>query len=188
MTDGRLTVKVYSAGELVPAFEAYDAVMTGTADLYHASEYNFVGKSKSLAFFTTVPMGMTATEFDAWIHHQGGQELWDELAATFNVKSFPAGNTGAQMGGWFNKEIKTLDDIKGLKMRMPGMGAKSFAVLEHPLFLFRGAKSSRLCSLARLTQLNSSVPGTIWLWASTRPPNSTTILVSMSQVAVSPLV
>nr|WP_321524604.1 TRAP transporter substrate-binding protein [uncultured Cohaesibacter sp.] len=124
MTDGRLTVKVYSAGELVPAFEAYDAVMTGTADLYHASEYNFVGKSKSLAFFTTVPMGMTATEFDAWIHHQGGQELWDELAAKFNVKSFPAGNTGAQMGGWFNKEINTLDDIKGLKMRIPGMGGE----------------------------------------------------------------
>ncbi|WP_316860707.1 TRAP transporter substrate-binding protein [uncultured Cohaesibacter sp.] len=124
LTDGRITVKLYSAGELVPAYEAYDAVMNGTADLYHASEYFFVGKSKALAFFTTVPMGMTAAEFNSWIYHEGGQELWDELAAKFNIKSFACGNTGAQMGGWFNKEITSVEDLKGLKMRIPGIGGE----------------------------------------------------------------
>lgn len=124
MTDGRLTVKLYAAGELVPAFEVFDAVSTGTADLYHTSDYYFQGKHTALNFFTTVPMGLTANELDAWVHHMGGQALWDELLGGFGIKPFLAGNTGAQMGGWFNKEIASVEDLKGLKIRMPGLGGE----------------------------------------------------------------
>ncbi|MBR46801.1 MAG: ABC transporter substrate-binding protein [Rhodospirillaceae bacterium] len=121
---GSLSVKVYAAGELVPPFESFDAVSQGTADLYHGAEYYWQGKSKAFNFFAAVPFGLTATEMNAWIHHAGGQELWDELGAGFNVKPFMAGNTGVQWGGWFNKEINALEDFKGLKMRMPGLGGE----------------------------------------------------------------
>ncbi len=121
---GSLSVKVYAAGELVPPFESFDAVSQGTADLYHGAEYYWQGKSKAFNFFATVPFGLTATEMNAWIYHAGGQELWDELSAGFNIKPFLAGNTGVQWGGWFNKEINTLEDFKGLKMRMPGLGGE----------------------------------------------------------------
>ncbi len=121
---GNLTVKLYAAGELVPAFESFDAVSSGAADMYHAAEYYWQGKHKAFNFFTAVPMGLTANEMDAWIHHGGGQELWDELAAGFNLKNLAAGNTGVQMGGWFNKEINSLEDYKGLKIRMPGLGGE----------------------------------------------------------------
>ncbi|PLX35975.1 MAG: ABC transporter substrate-binding protein [Hyphomicrobiales bacterium] len=124
MTDGRITVKLFAAGELVPPFESFDAVSTGTADMYHGAEYYWQGKHKGFNFFAAVPLGLTAAEMDAWVHNMGGQELWDELAAGFNIKPFIAGNTGVQMGGWFNKEINTLEDLKGLKMRMPGLGGE----------------------------------------------------------------
>ena len=124
MTDGRLTVQLYAAGELVPPFESFDAVSTGTADMYHGAEYYWQGKHPAFSFFAAVPMGLTANELDAWINFAGGQALWDELAARFNIKPFMAGNTGVQMGGWFNKEINSLEDFKGLKMRMPGIGAE----------------------------------------------------------------
>lgn len=124
MTDGALDVKVFAAGELVGAFDAFDAVATGAADMYHGAEYYWQGKSKSFNFFTSVPFGMSAMDIQAWIHHGGGQELWDELSAKFNIKAFVGGNTGNQMGGWFTKEINTLDDVTGLKMRMPGLGGE----------------------------------------------------------------
>ena len=124
MTDGQLTIKVCAAGEIVPAFESFDAVSGGTADMYHGAEYYWQGKSKGFNFFTAVPFGLTANENNAWFYHGGGQQLWDELSAKFNIKAMPAGNTGVQSGGWFRKEINTLDDLKSLKIRMPGLGGE----------------------------------------------------------------
>ena len=124
MSGGAMTVTVYSAGELVPALESFDAVANGSADIYHGAEYYWTGKSKAYPFFTAVPFGMTATEIAAWTEFGGGQELWDELAARFNIKPFAAGNTGHQLGGWYKREINSLDDIRGLKVRMPGLGGE----------------------------------------------------------------
>ena len=124
MTDGEVTVKVYAAGELVPALEAFDAVSGGAADIYHGAEYYWQGKSKAFNFFTAVPFGMTANEINAWIYHGGGQELWDDLSAQFNIKAFAACNSGLQLAGWYRKEINSVEDLKGLKIRMPGLGGE----------------------------------------------------------------
>ena len=124
MSDGRLTVKVYGAGELVPAFEAIDAVGNGTAQMGHGAPYYWKGKVPATQYFAAVPFGFTAQEQNAWFQYGGGQELADEAYAQMNCKFFPSGNTGVQMGGWFNKEINGVDDFKGLKMRMPGLGGE----------------------------------------------------------------
>ena len=124
MTDGRISVKVFGSGEIVPALEAFDAVSSETADMYHGAEYYWQGKSKAFSFFAAVPYGFTAQEMNAWIHHGGGQELWDELAADFGIKPFAACNTGVQMGGWFKQPVTKLEDMKGLKFRMPGLGGE----------------------------------------------------------------
>lgn len=129
LSDGRLTVRVYAAGELVGALGGFDAVSQGKADMYHAAEYYWQGKSPAFNFFAAVPMGMTASEMAAWIRFGGGQELWDELAAPFNVKPMMAGNTGVQMGGWFAREISSPKDFQGLRMRMPGLGGEVMARL-----------------------------------------------------------
>lgn len=123
-TDGAIRIKVYAAGELVPAFGAFDAVSQGKADVYNGAEYYWQGKSKAFNFFASVPFGMTASELAAWVYHMGGQELWDELAGGFNIKPFLLGNTGVQMGGWFRSEINSLEDFKGLRMRIPGLGGE----------------------------------------------------------------
>jgi len=124
MSDGMIDVKIYAAGELVGALECFDATSTGAADMYHGAEYYWQGKSRGFSFFTAVPMGMTAPEIMGWIDHGGGQKLWDDLSAQFNIKAMQAGNTGHQTGGWFKREIKSLEDFKGLKMRMPGLGGE----------------------------------------------------------------
>jgi len=121
-TEGRYKIRIYGGGELVPALKGLDAVQEGTADMYHSAEYYYQGKTPAFSFFAAVPFGFRPDEMDAWIHHGGGQELWDELAADFNVKPFLCGNTGSQMAGWFKKDITSVEDFKGLKMRIPGLG------------------------------------------------------------------
>jgi TRAP-type mannitol/chloroaromatic compound transport system substrate-binding protein len=122
LSDGRLTVRVYAAGELVPAFESLDAVIGGSAEMSHDASYYWQNKSKALNFFTGVPFGLTAPEITAWIRYLGGQELWDEVYAQFGVKAFLSGQTGTQAGGWFRNEVKSVADFNGMKFRTPGLG------------------------------------------------------------------
>lgn len=129
MSEGKLDIKVYGGGELVPAMEVFDAVSRGTAQMGHCAPYYWLNKSKATAFFCGVPGGLTAQEQNAWLYFGGGKKLWDELYDQFGLIAFPAGNTGCQMGGWFNKEIKTVEDINGLKMRIPGLGGEVFTKL-----------------------------------------------------------
>ncbi len=127
MSNGRLDIKVYAGGELIPPLQTFDAVSQGTVEMGHGSAYYWAGKVPEAQFFSTVPFGMTARGMNAWLYDGGGLELWREVYKPFHVIPFPLGNTGVQMGGWFNKEINSLDDIKGLKMRIPGLGGKVFA-------------------------------------------------------------
>jgi len=129
MTDGRIQVEYFAAGERVGAFDSFDEVASGNAQAYHAADYYWKGKHLGWAYYTAVPFGLTYDEINAWIRFGGGQELWDELAAEFGLKCVMAGNTGVQMGGWFNKEINSADDLKGLKMRIPGLGGDVMAKL-----------------------------------------------------------
>ena len=124
MSGGRLRVKVYGANELVPAFEVFDAVSRGTAEMGHGAAYYWKGKSGSAQFFSTVPFGMTAQEMNGWMYYGDGLKLWRELYQQFGLIPAPAGNTGVQMGGWFNKEINSVADLQGLKMRIPGLGGE----------------------------------------------------------------
>lgn len=124
MSDGRIKVKVYGGGELVPSFEVFDAVSRGTAQMGHGSAYYWKGKIEEAQFFSTVPFGLNAQEMTAWLYHGGGMELWEETYEPFGVIPAAAGNTTVQMAGWFNKEINSVSDLKGLKMRIPGLGGE----------------------------------------------------------------
>ena len=124
MSGGRLKVKVYSANELVPAFETFDAVSRGTAQMGHGAAYYWKGKSEAAQFFSAVPFGLTAQEMNGWLYTGGGMELWQKTYNKFGLVPAAAGNTGVQMAGWFNKEIKSVTDLKGLKMRIPGLGGE----------------------------------------------------------------
>ncbi|MDH3934276.1 MAG: TRAP transporter substrate-binding protein, partial [Gammaproteobacteria bacterium] len=124
MSGGRLNIKVYGANELVPPLEIFDAVTSGTAEMGHTSAYYWKGKIPEAQFFSTVPFGMTAQEMNAWLYYGGGMELWRELYAPHGLIPVPAGNSGVQMGGWFNREINTVEDLQGLKMRIPGLGGE----------------------------------------------------------------
>jgi len=124
-SNGRLRIKVYAGGELVPAREVLDAVARGTVQMGHDSAYYHRGKLPAAQFYTTVPFGQTVHEINAWMYYGGGLELWQEMyAEKFNVIPFPAGNTGVQMAGWFNREINSVEDLRGLKMRIPGVGGE----------------------------------------------------------------
>lgn len=122
MTDGALTIDLKAAGELVGAFEVFDAVSAGQADMYHGADYYWVNQHPAYAFFTCVPMGMTSLEMINWYYHDGGMELHDELNEIFGLKGYLAGNTGMQGGGWFRNEVNSPNDFNGLRFRMPGLG------------------------------------------------------------------
>jgi TRAP-type mannitol/chloroaromatic compound transport system substrate-binding protein len=122
ITDGRFQISVFAAGEIVPALQVLDAVQNGTVQAGHTGTYYYFGKDPTFAFGTAVPFGLNARQHNAWMYYGGGLELMRELYAQYNIIHFPSGNTGAQMGGWFRREIHGLDDIKGLKMRIAGLG------------------------------------------------------------------
>lgn len=150
MSDGRITFKVFSGGELVPPFAVEDAVQQGTAEIGHSTPYYAAGKNAALHFFSTVPFGMSATEHTAWLRYGGGQELWDKLYAERGLKPFYSGNSGTQSGGWFNKPIETVEDLDGLNMRIAGLGGEAMrklgvnAILLPPPEIFPAFKSGAI--------------------------------------------
>ncbi len=129
LSDGALTTEYFAAGERVGAFDVFDEVASGNSQAYIAADYYWVGKHPGFAYFTAVPFGMTTVEWNAWIKFNGGQELWDEISGEFGLKALACGATGTQAGGWFNKEINSADDLKGLKMRIPGLGGQVLSKL-----------------------------------------------------------
>ena len=160
LSDGQLTVDLKAAGELVGAFEVFDAVSAGQADMYHGVDYYFLGQHPALAFYSQVPFGMTFQEFSNWWYHDGGAELADELYSIFGLKAFPAGNTGPQSGGWFSKEINAPEDFQGLRFRMPGQGGEVLGKL--------GASVQNLPGSEVYQALSSgAIDGTEWIgpWA-----------------------
>jgi TRAP-type mannitol/chloroaromatic compound transport system substrate-binding protein len=121
---GRINIKVFPAGVLVGAFETFDAVAAGVADMYHSAEYYWEKKSPAFSFFAAVPFGFTANELFAWVQYGGGQDLWDALSGKFNIKPLLCCNTGTQMGGWFTREVPSPEAFRGLRYRMPGLGGE----------------------------------------------------------------
>ncbi|MCA0940700.1 TRAP transporter substrate-binding protein [Yangia mangrovi] len=159
-TDGELTVELKAAGELVGAFEVFDAVSAGQADMYHGVDYYFLGQHPALSFFSQVPFGMNFMEYSNWIYHDGGNELADELYSIFGLKAFAAGNTGPQSGGWFKKEINSPEDFQGLKFRMPGQGGQVLGKLGASVQNLPGAEVYQALS-------SGAIDGTEWIgpWA-----------------------
>lgn len=127
MSNGRLDIRVYGAGEIVPAFEVFDAVSSGVAEVGHGASYYWKGKIPSSVFFTAVPFGMTAQEMNGWLHYGGGMELWEEVYAPSGIVPLAGGSTGVQMAGWFNREIRSVEDLRGLRMRIPGLAGEVFS-------------------------------------------------------------
>lgn len=122
ITEGRFTINIFAAGELVPGLEVLDAVQQGTVQAGHTNSYYYRGKNEALAFDTAVPFGFNYRQQNAWLYEGGGLDLIHELLADFNIISFPGGSTGAQMGGWWKREINTAADLNGINMRIPGLG------------------------------------------------------------------
>jgi TRAP-type mannitol/chloroaromatic compound transport system substrate-binding protein len=129
MTGGRFDIRVFQGGEIVPGLQAFDAVEQGTVEVAHTCSYYYVGKDRTFGFGTSMPFGLNARQMNAWIYYGGGQELLDEFYSAYKVRAFAGGNTGAQMGGWWRKTVSTVDDLKGIKMRIAGLGGDVFAEL-----------------------------------------------------------
>ncbi len=160
MTDGQVTIDLKAAGELVGAFEVFDAVSAGQADMYHGVDYYFLGQHPALSFFSQIPFGMTYMEHSNWYYHGGGRELAEELYSIFGLKSFWAGSTGPQSGGWFAKEMNTPDDFQGLKFRMPGQGGQVLGKLGASVQNIPGSEVYQALS-------SGAIDGTEWIgpWA-----------------------
>ena len=122
LSEGAITTEYFAGGERVAPFDVFDEVASGNSQAYIAADYYWRGTHPGFAYFTAVPMGMNSAEWNAWIKFGGGQELWDKISGGYGLKALPCGSTGCQAGGWFNKEINSADDLKGLKMRIPGLG------------------------------------------------------------------
>ncbi|MCE8439289.1 TRAP transporter substrate-binding protein [Rhodovulum sulfidophilum] len=150
MSDGRLSFTVYGAGELVPAFGVEDAVQAGNAPVGHGPTYYAAGKNPALHWFTGVPFGMTSVEHMAWLRWGGGQEVWDEIYAERNLKPLYSGNSNTQSAGWFKKPIESVEDLKGLNMRIAGLGGEVFrklgvnSVLMPPAEIFQALQSGAI--------------------------------------------
>jgi TRAP-type mannitol/chloroaromatic compound transport system substrate-binding protein len=140
MSSGRFKIQVYGGGELVPPLETFDAVSQGLVEMGHSASYYWAGKLSASQFFTSVPFGMNSDQSNSWLNHGGGLKLWEEMYAPFNIIPFCCGNTGGQMGGWFRKEINSISDIKGLKIRMAGLGGKIINKLGASTILSPGAE------------------------------------------------
>ena len=161
MSDGTLEIEIKAQGELISGIPAvFDSVTSGQADMYHAADYYYVGQHPAFAFFTAVPFGMTPTELNNWYYHMGGHEMHRELGEEFGLVSFLAGNTGAQAGGWFRKEINSADDFKGLKFRMPGLGGKALGKLGASVQTIPGSEVYQALA-------SGAIDGTEWIgpWA-----------------------
>lgn len=159
-TDGQLTVELKAAGELVGAFESFDAVASGQADMYHGADYYWVNQHPAWAFFTAVPFGMTAQEIQNWYYWMGGKEKHDMIGEIFNIKPHLAGNTGAQAGGWYRQEITGPEDFNGLKFRMPGLGGQALGRLGASVQNLPGAEVYQALA-------SGAIDGTEWIgpWA-----------------------
>jgi TRAP-type mannitol/chloroaromatic compound transport system substrate-binding protein len=129
LTDGKFQVQIFAAGEIVPGFQVADAVQNRTVEMTHTAAYYNIGKDPTFALATAMPFGMNTRQQNAWMTNGGGQQLINDFLAKFNLYGIPLGNTTAQMGGWFRKEIKTVDDLKGLKFRVAGMAGQILARL-----------------------------------------------------------
>ena len=140
MSGGRLKIQVFGAGELIPALEGFDAVRTGAVEMNHANAYFWAGKTFAAQYFTAVPFGLNFQGMNAWLYDGGGLELWREVYAPFGLVPLPCGNTGIQMTGWFRKPIQSVDDLKGLKMRIPGLAGKVYASLGVDVKLLPGGE------------------------------------------------
>jgi TRAP-type mannitol/chloroaromatic compound transport system substrate-binding protein len=140
VTDGRIKIQVFAAGELVPALNTFDAVSAGTVECGSGAAYYWAGKAPAAQWFAAVPFGFNPQGINAWFYGGGGLQLWEEVYAPFNVVPRPQGNTGVQMGGWFRKEMKSINDYKGLKMRIPGLGGKVIAKAGGTVVLLPGGE------------------------------------------------
>ena len=140
MSDGRLNIRVFAGGELVPALQTFDAVSRGLVQMGHSAAYYWAGKIPAAQFFTAVPFGMNAQGMNAWFYGGGGLDLWREVYAPHDLVPLPMGNTGVQMGGWFKKKIDSVADLKGLKMRIPGLGGKVMAKVGVDAVLMAGGE------------------------------------------------
>jgi TRAP-type mannitol/chloroaromatic compound transport system substrate-binding protein len=184
MSGGRLTVEVFAAGELVPAFGVFDAVSQGAVEMGHTASFFWQGKIPGAVFFTTVPFGLTPEEHVSWVERGGGQALWEGLYAPFGIKPFMAGNTGFQMGGWFKTPINSLEDLAGLNIRSAGLGAEVFrrlgmnAVAIPPGEIFSALESGVVDAVEFLGPFSDVALGfdriaPYYLWPTFNKPNGT---------------